>query len=101
MHCNIHSCCDILQQNGTQEKVPSSSTVFDTLSHGVIYFVASVGSENHLLASWNSLTANRLKFERRGHSNVLLQLSNTSGLTEDEHLTNECKASESSEVILN
>ena len=35
-----------LKQNGTQEKTPCSSTVFNTLSHGVICFVASVSSKN-------------------------------------------------------
>ena len=39
-----------LKQNGTQEKTSLSSTVFHTLSHGVIRFVASVSSKNHLLA---------------------------------------------------
>ena len=38
-----------LKQNGTQEKTPFSGTVFNTLSHGVIRFVASVSSKNHLL----------------------------------------------------
>ena len=38
-----------LKQNGTQEKTPFSSTVFHTLSYGVIRFVASVSSKNHLL----------------------------------------------------
>ena len=38
-----------LKQNGTQEKTPFTSTVFHTLSHGVIRFVASVSSKNHLL----------------------------------------------------
>ena len=38
-----------LKQNGTQEKTPFSSTVFHTLSHGVICFVVSVSSKNHLL----------------------------------------------------
>ena len=38
-----------LKQNGTQEKTPFSSTVFHALSHGVIRFVASVSSKNHLL----------------------------------------------------
>ena len=48
-----------LKQNGTQEKTPFSSTVFHALSHGVIRFVASVSSKNHLLTGWNSLTANQ------------------------------------------
>ena len=48
-----------LRQNGTQEKTPFSSTVFHALSHGVIRFVASVSSKNHLLTGWNSLTANQ------------------------------------------
>ena len=39
-----------LKQYGTQEKTPFSSTVFHALSHGVIRFVASVSSKNHLLA---------------------------------------------------
>ena len=38
-----------LKQNGTQEKTPFSGTVFNTLSHGVIRFAASVSSKNHLL----------------------------------------------------
>ena len=48
-----------LKQNCTQEKAPFSSTVFHTLSHGVICFVASVGSKNHLLAEQNSLLTNQ------------------------------------------
>ena len=36
-----------LKQNGTQEKTPFSGTVFNTLSHGVIRFVASVSFKNH------------------------------------------------------
>ena len=36
-----------LKQNGTQEKTPFSGTVFHTLSHGVLSFVASVSSKNH------------------------------------------------------
>ena len=40
-----------LKQNGTKEKTLFSSTVFQTLSHGVICFVASVSSKNYLLAS--------------------------------------------------
>ena len=35
------------KQNGTQEKTPFSGTVFNTLSHGVIRFVASVSFKNH------------------------------------------------------
>ena len=35
--------------NGTQENTPISSTVFNTLSHGVPRFVASGSSINHLL----------------------------------------------------
>ena len=46
-----------LKQNGTQGMTPS--TVFHALSHGVIHFVASVSSKNHLLTGWNSLTANQ------------------------------------------
>ena len=38
-----------LKQNGTQEKTPLSGTVFNTLSHGVVRFVASGSSKNHLL----------------------------------------------------
>ena len=38
-----------LKQNGTQKKTPSSGTVFNTLSHGVVRFVASGSSKNHLL----------------------------------------------------
>ena len=36
-----------LEQNGTQEKTQFSGTVFHTLSHGVLRFVASVGFKNH------------------------------------------------------
>ena len=36
-----------LKQNGTQEKTPFSGTVFHTLSHGVLRFVASVSFKNH------------------------------------------------------
>ena len=39
-----------LKQNGTQEKTPFSGTVFHTLSHGVLRFVASVSSKNYLQA---------------------------------------------------
>ena len=38
------------KRNGTQEKTLFSSTVFNTFSHGVIRFLVSVSSENHLLA---------------------------------------------------
>ena len=38
-----------LKHNGTQEKAPFSGTVFNTLSPGVIGFVVSVSSKNHLL----------------------------------------------------
>ena len=39
-----------VKQNGTQEKTPFSSTVFNTtLSHGVIRFVASVSPKSHFL----------------------------------------------------
>ena len=38
-----------LKHNGTQEKAPFSGTVFNTLSPGVISYVASVSSKNHLL----------------------------------------------------
>ena len=41
--------CDLMK-NGTQEKTPFSSTVFNAYAHGVIRFVASVSSKNHLLA---------------------------------------------------
>ena len=34
-----------MKQNGTQEKTPFSSTVFNALSHGVILFVASISSK--------------------------------------------------------
>ena len=34
-----------MKQNGTQEKTPFSSTVFNALSHGVIRFDASVSSK--------------------------------------------------------
>ena len=36
-----------LKQNGTQEKLPFSGTVFHALSHGVLRFVASVSFKNH------------------------------------------------------
>ena len=36
-----------LKQNGTQEKISFSGTVFHTLSHGVLHFVASVSFKNH------------------------------------------------------
>ena len=45
-HLSKHS--SDLKQNGTQDKTPFSSTVFNTLSH-VIRFVASVSSKNCLL----------------------------------------------------
>ena len=38
-----------LKHNGTQEKAPFSVAVFNTLSPGVIGFVVSVSSKNHLL----------------------------------------------------
>ena len=38
-----------LKQNGTQDKTPFSGTVFNTLSHGGVRFVASGSSKNHLL----------------------------------------------------
>ena len=42
-----------LKQNGTQEKTPFSGTVFHTLSHGVLRFVASVSFKNHWIeAPW-------------------------------------------------
>ena len=34
-----------LKQNGTQEKTPFSGTVFHTLSHGMLRFVASVSQK--------------------------------------------------------
>ena len=43
-----------LIQNGTQEKKPISSTVFNTFSHGVPRFVASGSSIYYLLTGWNS-----------------------------------------------
>ena len=36
-----------LKQNGTQKRTPVSGTVFNTLSHGVVSFVASGSSKNH------------------------------------------------------
>ena len=36
-----------VKQNGTQEKTPFSGTVFHTLSHDVLRFVASVSFKNH------------------------------------------------------
>ena len=38
--------CD-LEQNGTQEKTPFSGTVLQTLSHGVLRFVASVSFKDN------------------------------------------------------
>ena len=37
-----------LKQNGTQEKTPFFDTVFHTLSHGVLRFVASVSPKTTL-----------------------------------------------------
>ena len=54
LHSHLSKRSSDLKQNGTQGKTPFSSTVFHTLSHGVIRFVASVSSRNHLLAGWNS-----------------------------------------------
>ena len=45
-----------LKENGTHKKDNISSRVFNTLSHGVICFVASVSSKKYLLEGWNSLT---------------------------------------------
>ena len=42
-------CPSDLKHNGTQEKTQLSSTVFNALSPGVIGFVASNSSKNHLL----------------------------------------------------
>ena len=36
-----------LKQNGTEEKTSFPSTVFNTLSQGVIRFVASISFKNH------------------------------------------------------
>ena len=36
-----------VKQNGTQEKEPLSGTVFNTLSHDVLRFVASGSFKNH------------------------------------------------------
>ena len=36
-----------LKQNGTQEKTPFSGTVFYTLSHSVLHFVARVSFKNY------------------------------------------------------
>ena len=36
-----------LKQNGSKEKIPFTGTVFHTLSHGVLHFVASVSFKNH------------------------------------------------------
>ena len=59
IHTHLSKRPSDFNQNGTQEKTPFSSTVFHALSHGVIRFVASVSSKNHLLTGWNSLTANQ------------------------------------------
>ena len=42
-------CLSDLKQKGTQEKTPVPGTVFHTLSHGVLSFVASVSFKNHSL----------------------------------------------------
>ena len=42
-----------------RKKTPVSVTVFNTLSHGVVSFVASGSSKNHLLTGWDFLTANQ------------------------------------------
>ena len=44
-----------LKQNGTQEKTPFSSTVFNALSHGVIRFDASVSSKKTTLWLFETL----------------------------------------------
>ena len=36
-----------LKQNGIQEKIPFSGTVFHTPSHGVLHFVASFSFKSH------------------------------------------------------
>ena len=48
-----------LKRNGVQEKTPFFGTVFHTLLHGVIRFVASVSSKKHLPTDLNSLIANQ------------------------------------------
>ena len=42
---HLAKCPSDLKQNGTQENTPFSATVFHTLSHGVLRFVASVSSK--------------------------------------------------------
>ena len=41
------------------KKTPVSGTVFNTLSHGVVSFVASGSLKNHSLTGWDFLTPNQ------------------------------------------
>ena len=45
-------------KNGTQEKTQLSGTVFHTLSHGVLRFVASVSFKNHWIEASDWLSKN-------------------------------------------
>ena len=47
-----------LKQNGTQEKIPFSGTVFNTLSHDVLHFVASGSFKNHWIEASDWLSKN-------------------------------------------
>ena len=47
-----------LKQNGPQVKTPFSGKVFQTLSHGVLRFVASVGFKNHRIEASDWLVKN-------------------------------------------
>ena len=47
-----------LKQNGTHKKTPFSGTVFQSLSHGVLRFVASVSFKNHWIEASDWLSKN-------------------------------------------
>jgi len=55
---HLSKCPSDLKKKSTQEKATFSGTIFYTLSPGVICFVASVSSKNHLLTGKHFLTAN-------------------------------------------
>ena len=68
-----------LKQNGTQEKTPFSSTVFNTLSHGVIHFLVSVSSKKTAIEILRQqirslystvFEANTLNKTRKGHGKL-------------------------------
>ena len=73
---HLSKCPSDLKQNGTQENTPFSSTVFNTLSHGVIHFVSSGSSKKHLLTGWDFFTANQ-KFLFNGFWSYHLQQNET------------------------